>query len=179
MCSKKTLFIFLILFTCSILLTRIFISNQTKNQIVLSSPRENFSPTDNFKTGFIKYFREKEGTTIVFMDNIEFYMNEDAKREYLKDNKEISQIEWGNDYYYRNIEKNIIPYELSKDVKIYICNFAINPSTSSVELVPISVDTLKEYVNNSKKQKLDERAFLFNFQLKNNKIIKLEMQYTP
>ena len=56
MCSKKTLFIFLILFTCSILLTKIFISNQIENKIILSSPRYNFTPTDTFKTGFIKYF---------------------------------------------------------------------------------------------------------------------------
>lgn len=179
MLIKKKLYSNLLFFICFVLLTQIFQSNQPIKKIIFSAPRENYCTEKITKTGFIKYIKKKNNKTIIFMDNIEFYLGEDAKKEYFKDHQETSEDEWGHDYYYRNIEPKIIPYELSKDAEIYICEFAINPSTNSLNLVPISVDTLKTYVNNSRKEHLDERAFLFSFQLKDNKITELKMQYTP
>ncbi len=130
--------------------------------------------------GFVNYLYEKDGDTIVVVDEVEFFRGDKAKEEYSKDNNgEVSKDAFGWDYYIRNNDSSEKDYMVSPNCKFQVCKFAISNDTS-IDLVEISGKEFKGYVSKSLKQyTLPTRALLFKITLQDNIITKIVMEYTP
>jgi tetratricopeptide (TPR) repeat protein len=137
--------------------------------------------------GFINDIYEENKNTYIKFDDVQFYRDTDAQKEYAKDGFPPSEYEFGYDYYIRNKEINNKPYILSSNCSINICAYKVNPNIdkNSHELTTISQKDFKTYINKwSNIDELDKefgssRALLFSITTEDDVITSINMEYTP
>lgn len=123
------------------------------------------------------------GKKYIDLDQVEFFMGEEAYTEAGKDGK-LYKDESGNDflpngYYIRNDYNNIETFEVNEESSVSLCIYIVNPGLmgNASETVPVSYEEFEVYISNSKN--MDGRARMFWVNTKNNVVEKIEMQYTP
>ncbi len=135
----------------------------------------------NKSIGYIKSIYEKGGIRYIDFDEVEFYRDEEALEQGLRDGKafkdEKGQYFVTNSYYIRNSKELVKKYQVSNNSKQSLCEYQVDSTKSNVDLKEVSFGKFKEYISNSSEQ--DQHSRLFWIYTENDIVTKLEMQYTP
>lgn len=129
------------------------------------------------KIGYVENVYEKNGKRYLDLNEIEFYRDEKALEEAIKD-VEAALDDDGtyfvpDGYYIRDNNKTLKAYEISNNSKQSLCAFVINKQDSTIDLKEVSFQQFRDYTNNK-----EYRAICW-VNIENNIVTKVEMQFTP
>lgn len=157
-------------------------TNEESNNFVFNIhvPKNNDKLTEN-KIGYIYNIKYSNNTYYIEFDDVEIFLGEDDKKEFLADgNSEKSQdIEQDieNDYYIKNSNNNLKKYILTENCTYELCKYQIDSSNNDIDLISVNFETLKNYI--LKYQEFyPSRALLFDINIENNIVTKVSMHFT-
>lgn len=134
--------------------------------------------------GFISEISNKNEQSFIAVDEVEFYMYEEALNEAIKDNKagikENGEYFLPDPYYIRNNYNTLSEYYLDESCSYYVCSYVVkdvlNKDVPEFELSNLLYEVSKdEYIKGIEYH----GNMLTWFDTENDKVTKLYQQYTP
>ncbi len=129
------------------------------------------------KIGWVKEVNDN----YVSLDEVEFYMYDEALNEAIKDNskkvirdEDTGKLYVSDSYYIRNNSDEITTYTIDENTVFEICKYLLREVPNASEVESVSYETLKKAVDD-----YYERGLLCWIYTEDNKITKIEQQYIP
>ena len=150
-------------------------SNNTLFNIKI--PTNNDTLTEN-KIGYIYNIKYSNNTYYLEFDDVEIFLGDEAKREFLADGNSEESQDIENGYYIKDSNNDLKKYILTENCTYELCKYQIDSSTNDIALVSVDFKTLKNYILKYI-EFYPTRALLFDINIENNIETKVSMHFTP